>query len=111
MQRVLYISAYFELHFYSPALLFDWLITLILTVTVFDNIVLEKSADAGSKSGVCVDFYGSGRSLDERVRRSKPKPETSPHVLVRISDACYCTPPTLHPLPGVNTQATCRRVQ
>ena len=37
-----------------PALLFDWLITLILTLTVFDNIVLEKSA--GSKHGVLSTF-------------------------------------------------------
>ena len=36
-----------------PALLFDWLI--ILTLTVFDIIILEKSA--GGKSGVYVDFY------------------------------------------------------
>ena len=37
-------------------LLFDWLITLILTLTlvVFDSIILEKSA--GSKSGVQVDI-------------------------------------------------------
>jgi len=33
-----------------PAPLFDWLITLTLTLTSFDNIVLDQSA--GSKSGV-----------------------------------------------------------
>ena len=40
-----------------PALLFDWLIipTLTLTLTICDNITLERSA--GSKSGVYVDFY------------------------------------------------------
>ena len=31
-----------------PALLFDWLITLILTLTIFDDIIPEKSA--GSKT-------------------------------------------------------------
>ena len=36
-----------------PALLFDRLITL--TLAMFDNIILDKSA--GSKSGVYVDFY------------------------------------------------------
>ena len=35
-----------------PAILFDWLITL----TVFDNVILDKSA--GGKSGVYVDFDG-----------------------------------------------------
>ena len=44
-------TAYTPLLF--PALLFDWLI--ILTLTIFDNIILEKSA--GSISGVYVDFY------------------------------------------------------
>ena len=40
-----------------PALLFDWLITPThtLTLTIFDDIILEKSA--GSKSGVYVDLY------------------------------------------------------
>ena len=38
-----------------PALLFVWLITLDLTLTIRDNIVLEKSAE--SKSGVYGDFY------------------------------------------------------
>ena len=42
-----------------PALLFDWLITLILTLTIFDNIILQNSA--GSKSGVYVEFYGYER--------------------------------------------------
>ena len=46
-----------------PALLFDWLITL--TLTVFGNMILEKSA--GSKSGVKVylDFDNAGGPVDE----------------------------------------------
>ena len=40
-----------------PALLFDWLITLMITLTSFGNVILEKSV--GSKSGVYVDFYQS----------------------------------------------------
>ena len=36
-----------------PALSFDWLITLTLTLTLFDNIILDKSA--GSNSGEYVD--------------------------------------------------------
>ena len=44
------------MHFTSyQALLFDWLITLIHTLTIFDNMILEQNA--GSKSGVYVDFY------------------------------------------------------
>ena len=42
-----------------PALLFDWLVTLTLALTLinFDNMILGQSA--GSKSGVYVDdFYG-----------------------------------------------------
>ena len=40
-----------------PALLFDWLITLTLTLTIFDTIILDQSA--GSNSGVYVDFYNA----------------------------------------------------
>ena len=36
-------------------LLFDWLITLTLTLTIVDNIILEKSAGGGS--GVYVELY------------------------------------------------------
>ena len=39
----------------STQLLFDWLITLALTLINCDNIILEQSA--GSKSGVYVDIY------------------------------------------------------
>ena len=57
-----------------PALLFDWLITLTLTLTIFDDIILDKSA--GSKSGVYVDLYGAGGAV------GGPK-ETSAHELRR----------------------------
>ena len=42
-----------------PALLFDWVITQTLTLTVSDNIILDGSA--GSKSGVYVDFHTETR--------------------------------------------------
>ena len=47
-------TAYTPLLF--PALLFDWLntLTLTLTLTILDHIILEISA--GSQSGVHVDF-------------------------------------------------------
>ena len=38
-----------------PALLFDWLIAFTHTLTIFDNIILDKSA--GSKSGLHVDLH------------------------------------------------------
>ena len=38
-----------------PLVLFDWLINLTLTLTIFDNITLEKTG--GSKSRVYVDSY------------------------------------------------------
>ena len=44
-----------------PARLFDWLITLSLTLINCDNIILEQSA--GSKSGVYIDLYCSTRDL------------------------------------------------
>ena len=42
---------------YIPPLSFDWFTTLALTLTIFDNIILEKSD--GSKGGVYVNFYRS----------------------------------------------------
>ena len=38
------------------ALFSDWLITLTLTLINCDNIILEQNA--GSQSGVYVDYYG-----------------------------------------------------
>ena len=47
-----------------PALLFDWLITLTLALTLinFNNVILEQSA--GSKSGVYIAFYYLGCSVE-----------------------------------------------
>ena len=48
------------------ALLFDWLITL--TLTIFDIIILEQSA--GSKSGVYVDFDEKKAHVGKHVLES-----------------------------------------
>ena len=64
-------TAYTPLLF--PALLFDWSITLTLTLNLsnFHNIILEKSA--GSKNGVNVEFDGTeaGRRLAQTENRGK----------------------------------------
>ena len=63
-----------------PALLFDWLITL--TLTIFDNIVLDKSA--GSKSGLYVDFYAiewsSGSHTWKRIGHVELGPGLKPKI-------------------------------